>query len=233
MSPEVHGVAAFYADATGGVARRIVTAALRLLWPRLDGLEVAGIGWAQPYLDIWPGAARLVALVPEPLAFTGPPAGCAVMPQALLPLPDLSLDRIILIHALEAVENPEALLRECWRVLRDDGRVIVIVPNRRGAWSLFDHTPFGWGRVWSQGQMRRLLESRLFRVAALRPTLFVPPLPWRWALTGAGMWERVGRALLPGLSGLVVVEAVKDVLGAVPNAGLEPAIGQRVVRVPI
>ena len=38
------------------------------------------------------------------------------------------------------------LLRECWRVLRDDGRLLVVVPNRLGSWALFDHTPFGQGR---------------------------------------------------------------------------------------
>jgi SAM-dependent methyltransferase len=138
------------------------------------------------------------------------------MPEALLPLPDLSMDRIILVHALEMVQAPEALLRECWRVLRDDGRLIVVVPNRLGAWSLFDHTPFGQGRPWSRGQLWRLLEGRLFRVAQMRPALFAPPLPWPWALTGAAIWEGMGRVALPRLSGVVMAEAVKDVLGAVP-----------------
>lgn len=253
MSHEVHGPGSFYASATGVVARRMLRAALRRMWPGLRGLEVAGVGWAAPYLGLWPGAARSIALVPAPLAgalspvglkwaappaapkWAAPPAPCAVMPEALLPLPDLSLDRILLVHALETVANPEALLRECWRVLRDDGRLIVVLPNRHGAWSLFEHTPFGHGRPWSRGQLRRLLESRLFRVAAIRPALFVPPFPARWALAGAGVWEGAGRAVVPGLSGLVLAEAVKDVLGAVPSAGLEAAMhGARApVRMPV
>jgi hypothetical protein len=62
----------------------------------------------------------------------------------------------------------------------------------------------------------RLLEGRLFRVAQMRPALFAPPLPWPWALTGAAIWEGMGRVALPRLSGVVMAEAVKDVLGAVP-----------------
>jgi len=238
MSHEVHGLAAFYASPTGVVARRVLRAALRRLWPELRDLEVAGVGWAAPYLGVWGGAARSLALVPAPLlthprgdlahTAAGP---CAVMPDGLVPLPDLSLDRILLVHALESAANPEALLRECWRVLRDDGRLIVVAPNRLGAWALFDHTPFGQGRPWSRGQVARLLQSRLFRVERMRPALFVPPFPQRWALAGAGVWEATGRALLPRLSGLIVAEAAKDVLGAVPLATGE--LAPRMIRVPV
>lgn len=224
MSHEVHGLGSFYASAPGVVARRMLRAGLRRLWPDLRGLEVAGVGWASPYLGVWPGAARAISLVPAPLAEARPPAPCALIPETVLPLADLSLDRILLVHALEAVPNPAVLLRECWRVLRDDGRLLVVLPNRHGCWSLFDHTPFGQGRPWSRGQLGRLLESRLFRVSAMRPALFVPPFSARWALAGAGVWEGVGRAALPGMSGVVLAEAVKDVLGVVPGAGLEAAM---------
>ncbi len=230
MSHEVHGLAAFYASAPGAAARRMLGQGLRLMWPELRGMDVLGVGWATPYLPLWSDrAARSVALVPAPIAWPTPPAPAAVMPEALLPLPDLSMDRILLVHALETVQAPEALLRECWRVLRDDGRLMVVVPNRLGAWSLFDHTPFGQGRPWSRGQLLRLLEGRLFRVERVRPALFAPPLPWHWAFTGTSMWEGVGRAALPRLSGLVMAEAVKDVLGAVPAGEAAPLM----VRVPV
>lgn len=236
MSHEVHGLAAFYASPPGVVARRMLRGGLRALWPELSGRQVLGVGWAGPYMGLWSSqAARCVALVPAPIAeppFAGP---AAVMPEALLPLPDLSMDRILLVHALEAVQQPQALLRECWRVLRDDGRLIVILPNRLGAWSLFDHTPFGQGRPWSRGQARRLLESRLFRVERMRGALFVPPFPYRLPLAGAAIWEGVGRTILSRLSGVIMVEAAKDVLGAVPTAAAEHALApvRQTVRAPI
>jgi len=222
MSHEVHGLASFYSSPPGVVARRMLRGGLRALWPELRGMEVLGVGWAGPYLGLWSAqAARSIALVPGPIAQPplSPPA--AVMPEAMLPLPDLSVDRMLLVHALEGVQQPQALLRECWRVLRDDGRLIVILPNRLGAWSLFDHTPFGQGRPWSRGQAVRLLESRLFRVERMRAALFVPPFPYRLPLAGAGLWEGAGRAMFGRFSGVIMAEAVKDMLGAVPTAAME------------
>ena len=63
----------------------------------------------------------------------------------VLPLPDLSMDRIVVVHGLEYSENLRGFLREMWRVLSDGGRLLVVVPNRRSIWARADHTPFGHG----------------------------------------------------------------------------------------
>ena len=63
MSQEVHGLAAFYVSPTGVVARRMLRAALRRQWAGLRGLEVLGVGWASPYLGLWPGAARSLSQI--------------------------------------------------------------------------------------------------------------------------------------------------------------------------
>lgn len=58
-----------------------------------------------------------------------------------LPLPDASIDRLLLMHALENSENTRLLLREVWRVLTPQGRLLAVVPNRRGLWAHLDATP--------------------------------------------------------------------------------------------
>ena len=57
---------------------------------------------------------------------------------------------------------PAPLLREMWRVLTPEGRLLLIVPNRRGVWARLDTTPFGHGRPYSRGQLERLLTDALF-----------------------------------------------------------------------
>ena len=47
---------------------------------------------------------------------------------------------------LEMTNDPGTLLREAWRVLAAGGRLLVVVPNRRGLWARMDTTPFGHGR---------------------------------------------------------------------------------------
>ena len=46
-----------------------------------------------------------------------------------LPLPDKSIDRILMSSLLHMVPEPLKLLRECKRVLKQDGHVVFSVPN--------------------------------------------------------------------------------------------------------
>src|SRR5690606_27591436 len=129
----------------------------------------------------------------------------ALAEDARLPLPDTCLDGIVLVHALETSDAPLGLLRECWRVLRDDGRLLVVVPNRLGSWAHFDHTPFGQGRPYSQGQLARLLGDRLFRVTRREAALFLPPFSWRRPIGAAGLGDRLGRRLGGRFAGVMLV----------------------------
>ena len=53
MSAEVHGLDQFYASPTGIVAKRLLRARLRAVWPELAGSEILGIGYAGPYIRLW------------------------------------------------------------------------------------------------------------------------------------------------------------------------------------
>ena len=92
-----------------------------------------------------------------------------------LPFADLTFDRILLVHGLEIAENARHLLREIWRVLKDDGRLLVVAPNRRGLWAYVEATPFGHGQPYSPGQVGRLLAASLFRVERRDTALYLPP----------------------------------------------------------
>jgi hypothetical protein len=55
----------------------------------------------------------------------------------------------------------------------------------------------------------------------------VPPLPWRFALQGAALWDRIGRNSLRRLGGVTLIEAQKDLFAAMPAGA--PVLGRRVV----
>ncbi|HYF08762.1 MAG TPA: class I SAM-dependent methyltransferase [Acetobacteraceae bacterium] len=220
MTGEVHGLRAFYGSPAGQVTARLARARIAALWPELKGQAVLGIGHAAPYLGLWQAhAARCVALMPPQLGAPhgSGPEGCATVcaEEGRLPFPDLSFDRVLLVHGLEAAENARHLLREAWRVLRDDGKLLVVVPNRRGLWAHFESTPFGHGQPYSPGQLGRLLERHMFRVERRAAALYVPP--FRWMLRAGPAWERIGRSLWPEhFAGLLLAEAEKDVFAALP-----------------
>lgn len=215
MGGEVHGIAAFYATPAGAVAARLL-AQLRLLWPSLRGQAVLGIGYTAPYLALWSNeAARSIALSPATLADDAEPGiGVPlVAEEEAMPFSDLSFDRVLLIHGLEVTENARRLLREIWRVLKDDGRTLVVVaPNRRGLWAHAEHTPFGHGQPYSPGQVTRLLGRHLFRVERRDSALYVPPL----CTLSAG-----GRRLGSGRTGIVAGAPCgpRDRRGAEEHAG--------------
>jgi len=221
MSQEVHSPREFYATPPGMVASRLLRLRLHAIWPHLRGLSVLGLGYPAPFLRIWrEEAARVVAAVPAqfgPSRWPLASPGCAAMVEEdALPFPDLAFDRILLIHGLEAADHSRRLLREAWRVLKDDGRIIVVAPNRLGLWAHLESTPFGHGHPYSPGQLAHLLERHMFRVERRDASLFIPPFPWRPLLKGAGIWERAGHALCPRFGGVTLVEAAKDMFAGVP-----------------
>ncbi len=221
MATDAHNAAEFYATSRGAVAALLLRARLARLWPSARGQNVLGIGYAAPYLRLWrEEAARCIALTPAQVGAARWPAGAANLSctaeEDALPFPDLCFDRVLLVHGLEAAENARRLLREVWRVLRDDGRLLVVAPNRAGMWAYVESTPFGQGEPYSPGQLGRLLAEALFRVERRDTALYVPPTRLRMVLRGAGLWERAGRRVLPRLAGVTITEAVKDVYAAVP-----------------
>jgi SAM-dependent methyltransferase len=221
MAADVHSAADFYGTAQGAVAARLLRERLGEIWPGLAGQAVLGLGYAAPYLRLWrEEAARCIAVTPAQVGVARWPPGSANLSctaeEDALPFPDLCFDRILLVHGLEAAENARALLREVWRVLKDDGRLLVVAPNRRGVWAHIETTPFGQGQPYSPGQVGRLLAASLFRVERRDWALYLPPTQLRLLLRGARLWERSGRRFLPHLAGVTLTEAVKDVYAAVP-----------------
>ena len=135
----------------------------------MDGLSLLGVGFASPYVRAWTGSARrcVVATPSQVGAVRWPTVSgnlTCTMAEDALPFPDLCFDRIVVVHGLEAVDSARSLLREVWRVLKDDGRLLVVAPNRVGLWAHVESTPFGHGQPYSPGQIGRLLASSMFRV---------------------------------------------------------------------
>jgi SAM-dependent methyltransferase len=218
---DAHAAADFYGTTRGAMAARLLRERLLAMWPDLHGQSVLGIGFAAPYLRLWrPRAARCIAVTPAQMGATrwplGEPCLSCTAEEDALPFADLSFDRVILVHGLEAAENARRLLRETWRVLKDDGRLLVVAPNRAGIWAYVEQTPFGHGQPYSFGQLGRLLAASLYRVERRDTVLWVPPLGPRLVLRSAELFERAGRRLMPGMAGVIISEAVKDVYAAMP-----------------
>ena len=133
-----------------------------------------------------------------------------------MPLTDAAADRVLLVHALEMSIDPGELLREAWRVLAAGGRLLAVVPNRRGVWARMDTTPFGHGRPYSRSQITQLLRDTWFTPTGWGEALYVPPISRSLFLRSAIAWERTGATLSAPFAGVHIVEATKQVYRAIP-----------------
>ncbi len=212
MRVDVLALQRFYASALGEAARRAAARRLAALWPHADGLDVLAVGYPSPYLERFrAGARRVVAMMPaaqgaEPWPSNGPVA-TALAEDARLPFMDAVFDRVLLVHALEECDAVHAMLREVWRVMAPEGRLVVMTSNRWSLWAQSDASPFGYGRPYSRTQLASLLSDSMFEPVVSARALYMPP--WRWAAGAADAFERVGELVWPAQGGLVLMEAVK------------------------
>ena len=225
MAADAQATADFYTSARGAVTARLLRERLTALWPNLKGQSVLGIGHTAPYLRLWREQARTcIALTPAQMGAARWPAGAPGLScsaeEVALPFPDLSFDRILLLHGLEAAESARRMLREVWRVLKDDGRLLIVAPNRTGMWAYWESTPFGHGHPYSVRQLDQLLAAGLFRAERHDAALWMPPTKLRLILRAAPLIEDAGRRVAPGLAGVTITEAVKDVYAAMPVRGV-------------
>jgi SAM-dependent methyltransferase len=215
MYADVVDLRDFYASRLGQVARRLVRRRIRLIWPSVSGMRLLGLGYATPYLRLFRDEAeRVIAVMPSSQGvLPWPPEGpnaVALADEGELPLQDFSIDRVLLVHGLEYSEQIRLLLKEIWRVMAGGGRLMAIVPNRRGIWARIDSTPFGQGHPFTPGQLSRLLREADFTPERVGAALFVPPTGSRMMLRSASAIERIGERWFTTFAGVSIVEASKQ-----------------------
>jgi len=214
----------FYASPMGRTVRRLVGQRLRVIWPAqtrpVEGRRTLGLGFATPYLTAFEGeGSHIVAAMPAGqgvMSWPDPSANRVTLAdEQALPFPDRAFDRVLLVHCVESCPDLRAMMRECWRVLADGGRLVVVVANRRSLWSRWEASPFAQGRPYSMGQITRLLRENMFVPLQTATSLFVPPMGWRLFGRFAYSLEALGVRWFPTFGGALVIEAEKQLYAPV------------------
>jgi SAM-dependent methyltransferase len=124
-------------------------------------------------------------------------------------------DRIVVVHGLEGADAVRPVMRQLWRVLAPEGRILIVAPNRASLWAQLEHSPFANGRPYRRGELDRLLRASMFEPLHWDRALYGPPLENRRLIGSGTGWERLGRRLWPGLGGVHLVEATKSLYAPV------------------
>jgi SAM-dependent methyltransferase len=209
----------FYDGPLGRIAARHIRRNIRRIWPDVRQMSLLGLGYATPYLDRFRDEAeRVLALMPAQQGVIHWPRDnrnlAALGDELELPFLDASIDRILLVHAVESAGEAHDLLREIWRVLASGGRLLAVVPNRSGLWARRELTPFGHGRPYSKGQLNRLFAETMFTPLQWSSALHVPPSEWRMMQRLLANLEPIGATWWSNFAGVHIVEAEKRIYAA-------------------
>lgn len=233
--PDVVALRHFYVSPLGRQAFTAISRQVSELWPSLGGDTMLGLGFATPYLERYAaeGSGLVMACMPamQGAAYWPPsrPNLAFLSHEGDLPLPGNTINRVLLVHALEHSEELRWMMEEIWRVMTPGGRLLAVVPARLGLWARSARTPLGYGRPFSLAQLRHLLGESQFTVTRMASALYFPPSRLPWLLRCAGWLERAGQRCAPAFLGSVMlVEAEKQIYASVK----EPAAQRLRYRIP-
>jgi SAM-dependent methyltransferase len=227
MRRDVHQLRTFYGGPLGRATASVLGGKLLEAWGSVRGLDVLGAGYATPFLEPFRAEARrVVAAMPagqgvEPWPAEGSNLAC-LSGELALPFQNALFDRVLLVHALEECDDPTALLSEVKRVLAPSGRLIAVVANRSGPWARTEATPFGYGRPFSRTQLEEAVRDAGLEPTAWSRCLYLPPHDF--FAPYADPFEQVGAKLWTPISGLILMEAVKQTFAVKPRGAVAPVL---------
>jgi SAM-dependent methyltransferase len=203
----------FYETSLGRLTAELLARRLKQLAAARSGQMVMGLGFAHPYFT------AMAREETNSFAFMQARQGVIHWPQeggvrsALvdecdLPLVESVIDLALVVHGLEFADTPIEMLHEIWRVLAPQGRLVLVIPNRRGLWAASEATPFGHGQPFSRHQIAELLKETKFDVTRWDTALHFPPIRHHTAIKTARYFEQVGRIILGTVSGVTIVKQV-------------------------
>ncbi|WP_236823886.1 MULTISPECIES: class I SAM-dependent methyltransferase [unclassified Bartonella] len=206
----------FYTSTLGMRVKMTLCDQLNAFWPNLIDKRVMGLGYALPYLSVLRQRSKqCYAFMPASQGASPWPCSdkvaTALVFEKDLPLPDASVDRVLLVHALEYTENSRETLNEIWRILIPNGRLIIIVPNRCGLWARNDHTPFGYGEPYSRQQVVRLFQETNFIIESIQEVLHYIPSSSYVSRLFSFFYESLASHIFPYFGGLLMCSAQKRV----------------------
>ena len=221
MRHSIEELRTFYGEPAGALVRRLLARRLDDAWGEAINCDVLGIGYATPWLDAFIGARRLVAAMPGGQGVEHWPSvgknRTVLVDDRALPFAAGAFDRVLLVHALEEADDAQGLLNEAVRVLAPAGRIILVAAARGGLWARAENTPFGHGRPFTRRQLERLVRCAGLEPTAWSQTLYVPP--WGPLLPLADGLEQIGRHVMPGAAGVILLEATRQAYARVRPGG--------------
>jgi SAM-dependent methyltransferase len=219
MRPTIVQLRQFYSSRLGRRVKQRLRQVMLQHWGDHTAESIIGIGYTPPLLRVLDRTTQSNAVI---LALMPAEQGAIYWPvhtdnrsiladELMPPFAANSLQRVLIAHAFEFHERPQELLNVYWEMLSPGGRLMLIVPNRRGLWAHTGRTPFARGTSYRMGRVKDMLEEAQFTLRESMTALYTPPTAHPLLLRAWTVIEWVASMLLPGLGGVIIIEAEKQI----------------------
>ena len=213
---------AWYRSASGAEVASIERGCVRRLLANVFGYYLVQVGGCAGFAEALATSRIRHRLLLSPERSGTVCEGSAIVGDpAALPLASDSIDAILLPHALEYSDQPQAILAEVERVLIPEGRLVLLGFNPVSVWGLgrlwwpARHRAPWNGRFRLAGQVERWLTAQGFEIERREWALFGPPC----ASPARRCWRHIescGHRVWPRFGGLYAIRAVKRVATLTP-----------------
>jgi SAM-dependent methyltransferase len=218
MSNDILTLQQFYNSNLGRVFELSITSQIKKFWHNAKKEHVLGIGYCLPYLiHYYHDAESIIYATMAHQGVTAWPPGedtnCATLVyEDLLPFAGSSFDKILVIHGLEESHSTQKILRELWRVLKENGQLIIITPNRRGLWIQSEQLSLDYNHLYTMSQLSQEMRQTSFTILNKSSFLYHVPNQNHFTKKVSYILQYIGPLLLPQFSGMLCIQATKHVI---------------------
>lgn len=206
----------FYKSRLGIFTTRVIQQHILKMWALRPNDRILGLGYTIPYFK--PFQSQTETLIAAMPSYQGAspwpqktPCKAVMVHEQELPFQDQCFDRVMLVHIMGYTVHVKQMLREVWRVLKDNGELLLVVPNRFGFWSHMDKTPFGKSMPYSTLQLKQILVESCFSPGESQYALYVPPVKSQKILSIISPLETISQKWIGFAPGVIIMNSVKQV----------------------
>ena len=170
----------FYLSAIGKFLAKRIENKLKKYCYLYDNQNIGCFGYANPYLSFLKEYNLSISYcyskrmgISDEAVLKGKKI---LIDEERIPFQDSFFDHAFLIHYLENNHNTKLSLREIWRSLSPEGKLYIIIPNKKSSWYLSDKSPFSSGNGFSKKQISQLLEESFFDIQSIERLIYFPNL---------------------------------------------------------
>jgi SAM-dependent methyltransferase len=123
----------YYDTQTGHNFCRIIRKIISNNWKKPAKEAIIGYGFTLPYLPVLQNDGnKIAAILPSNIGAMNIAEGITpiLSEPDTLPLKNEAIDKILIVHGLEQVANPDEIFAEFWRVLKPYGRIMIFSENK-------------------------------------------------------------------------------------------------------